>query len=252
MAQSLDNFEDLKELGIEDVGNSLTENFNKAAQHLPSLLSKIDTDTTLTLYGYYKQGNCGPCDIPKPWFYDTKAKAKWEAWNKLKNMPQDEAKKHYIELIEKIDPEFKANETPKEQWVKVSSLQNNVRISESNKNLIDYIKEGNEEKVENYLKTYNGDLENLLNKIDDDSGLGLIHWATDSGFVNILKVLLSSGANVNLQDVDGQTALHYASSCGHADCVRLLLSKGASIEIVDNDGLNASAVAIDDAVKELF
>lgn len=252
MAQSVDTFDDLKELGIEDGCNSLTDNFNRAAQHLPSILSQISTEATLKLYGFYKQGTSGPCSIPKPWFYDTKAKAKWDAWNKLKDMPQDGAKLCYIELIEKLDPSFKVNEAPKEQWVKVSSLQNTApAISESQKNLIDFIKEADKKKVEKYLNAYSGDTKSMINKIDE-SNLGLIHWATDTGSVDIIQVLLSFGADINLQDADGQTALHYASSCGHLDCIRLLLSHGASVEIVDNDGLDARAVAIDDAVKELL
>ncbi|XP_044269820.1 acyl-CoA-binding domain-containing protein 6-like [Tribolium madens] len=247
MATSLDSFNDLKELGIDCEDNdSLTDTFNKAANHLQNLLPNVDNHTLLSLYGYYKQGLQGSCNTPKPSWYDMKAKSKWEAWNKLGDMPQNEAKQIYIQTIKNLDPSF--NVTEKESWVSVSVPQNPETFKETKeKTLVDFVKEGNYLQVAKLLPIS----KDLINKLDEE-GLGLIHWAADRGSVDILEVLFKCGADVNLQDSDGQTALHYASSCGHLECIKVLLTCNARQDIVDAEGLSPEDVASDDAVKELL
>lgn len=252
MAESVDDYNDLRELGIEfDNASSdpLTNQFQQAAKHLQFLLSQqtIDNETLLQLYGFYKQGLEGPCTIPKPSWYDMKGKSKWEAWNKLVDMPQTEAKIKYIENIKKLDPKFEPdneNSPAQESGVKVSMMQSEKPVG--GKTIIDYIKEHNLMEIKNFCTKSNN-----LNKLDEE-GLGLIHWASDIGFVDGLQILLDNGADVNLTDVDGQTALHYASSCGHFDCVQLLLSKGANVDLKDSEGLCARDVANDGHIKELL
>ncbi|XP_018566618.1 acyl-CoA-binding domain-containing protein 6-like [Anoplophora glabripennis] len=254
MAKFVDNYSDLKELGIdcEECDDSLTEAFGRAADHLKILLPNVDNQTLLTLYGYYKQGSEGVCSIPKPSWYDMRAKSKWEAWRKLGDMSQVEAKKLYIETIKKLDSSFDdtvSPSTPKEQWVKVSSMPDERNIAESDKTLVDYIKEGNVTEVKGCLKS--PDVSALVNETDEE-GLAPIHWAADSGFVKVLEVLIGAGADVNLKDSDGQTALHYASSCGQAECVKCLLRHGAQVDVTDNEGCTAASVASDESIKELL
>lgn len=253
MANFVDNYSDLKELGIdcEECNDSLTEIFNKAADRLKILLPKIDNQTLLILYGYYKQGSEGSCSVPKPSWYDLKAKSKWEAWQKLGDMPQDVAKKLYIKTIKELDSNFEDviyQSKLQEQWVKVSSMPDEEIIAESDKTLVDYIKGGNVTDVKTYLNTAGI---SSINHIDKE-GLAPIHWAADSGFSDVLEVLINAGADVNLQDSDGQTALHYASSCGQIECIKSLLRHGVKIDITDNEGCTASLVASDDSVKELL
>ncbi|CAJ1071672.1 acyl-CoA-binding domain-containing protein 5A-like isoform X4 [Xyrichtys novacula] len=60
-------------------------------------------DMMLMFYSYYKQATVGPCNIPRPMgFWDTRGKAKWDAWNSLGNMTKEEAMKNYIEDIQLI------------------------------------------------------------------------------------------------------------------------------------------------------
>ena len=41
-------------------------------------------------------------------------------------------------------------------------------------------------------------------------GMGLLHWACDRGNLNMVKLLVKRGADVNIQDTDNQqTPLHY-------------------------------------------
>lgn len=50
--------------------------------------------------------------------------------------------------------------------------------------------------------------------------------AVSHGRVAMVKLLLSCGADVNLQDYEGSTALMCASEHGHAHIVGLLLETG--------------------------
>ncbi|KAL3284407.1 hypothetical protein HHI36_018567 [Cryptolaemus montrouzieri] len=248
MAEFVDNYSDLKELGIDCDDNELDEKFNRAADYLPKLVSNLDNDTLLTLYAYYKQGKEGVCGTPKPSWFDFKGRSKWEAWKKLENMPQENAKALYINTIEKIDPDFHSQKVKqKETWVCVSTLQGETNLVDADKTVVDLVKENNREGVLSLLKREKYELNTL-----DENGLALIHWASDVGSVDILSDLLSYGADINSRDSEGQTALHYAASCGHIDCVRFLLSNGALIGIEDNDGLTAIDVANDEDIKHLF
>ncbi|XP_067863262.1 acyl-CoA-binding domain-containing protein 5A isoform X2 [Heptranchias perlo] len=56
----------------------------------------------LKFYGYYKQATLGPCNIPRPGFWDPVGKYKWEAWNSLGDMSKEEAMIAYVEEMKKI------------------------------------------------------------------------------------------------------------------------------------------------------
>ncbi|XP_035224404.1 acyl-CoA-binding domain-containing protein 5-like [Stegodyphus dumicola] len=59
-------------------------------------------DLRLKFYSYYKQAVDGPCELPKPGFWDVVNRAKWDAWNKLGNMSKEEAMQKYVDEFVKI------------------------------------------------------------------------------------------------------------------------------------------------------
>ncbi len=63
--------------------------------------------------------------------------------------------------------------------------------------------------------------------------------------VDVARVLIKSGADVNKQCEHGRTALHMAAAWGHADVVQLLLENGTNPTILDEEGLTAPMVARD-------
>eukprot|EP01135_Chromosphaera_perkinsii_P006334 Nk52_evm63s485 gene=Nk52_evmTU63s485 len=58
------------------------------------------------LYGLYKQATEGPCNMKAPNFWEVVKKVKWEAWNKLGDMTQEEAAFEYTQLFENFFGEY--------------------------------------------------------------------------------------------------------------------------------------------------
>ncbi|CAH2056345.1 unnamed protein product, partial [Iphiclides podalirius] len=85
---------------------SLDEKFNAAVNVIRSLPKsgsyQPSNELMLRFYSYYKQATEGPCDKPKPGFWDVVNRAKWESWNKLGNMTKDEAMQAYVDELHKI------------------------------------------------------------------------------------------------------------------------------------------------------
>jgi hypothetical protein len=59
----------------------------------------------------------------------------------------------------------------------------------------------------------------------------LLHLATVMGFPRLLRRLITVGAELDLQDVNGFTPLALAALCGHTPCARILLEAGAAYDI---------------------
>lgn len=73
--------------------------FEAAVANSKNLTERPDNATLLQLYALYKQGATGDNTEKKPGFTDMVARAKWDAWNKLKGTSNDDAMQQYIDLI---------------------------------------------------------------------------------------------------------------------------------------------------------
>ncbi len=73
--------------------------FEQAVADSKNLTERPDNATLLKLYALYKQGSSGDNTEAKPSFSEMVARAKWDAWSRLKGTPQDEAMQQYIDLI---------------------------------------------------------------------------------------------------------------------------------------------------------
>lgn len=75
----------------------------KVIQNLPSNGSfQPSNDMMLKFYSYYKQATQGPCNIPRPGFWDPVGKAKWDAWNSLGDMAKEDAMAAYVDDLKLI------------------------------------------------------------------------------------------------------------------------------------------------------
>lgn len=73
--------------------------FEAAVEAVKELDERPDNDTLLELYAFYKQATAGDVTGDKPGIFDFVGLSKYEAWERLKGIPEDEARKQYIDLV---------------------------------------------------------------------------------------------------------------------------------------------------------
>lgn len=78
---------------------SLQEQFDQAQADSKNLAERPDNLTLLKIYALFKQAGAGDASGEQPAMTDFVARAKWDAWNNLKGISQDDAKQQYIDLV---------------------------------------------------------------------------------------------------------------------------------------------------------
>ena len=74
----------------------------------------------------------------------------------------------------------------------------------------------------------------------DERGRTALHWASDNRHPDIVKMLIDTGADLEIQeDEDGNTAFALASFNGHSDIVRMLIDAGSDLYARDRYGRTA-------------
>jgi hypothetical protein len=84
-----------------------------------------------------------------------------------------------------------------------------------------------------------------VNVKDDLSGATPLDYAACHGHVEIARLLLQNGADVNARNKYGSSPLHWAASQGHIDILHLLVENDANLEAQDDDGWRALHCAAD-------
>jgi len=81
------------------MSTNINDIFNQAANDASKLVGKVDDDTLLVIYGFYKQATIGDNNTEKPSFFNFKASKKWEAWNSVKGLSKVVAQGQYIKHV---------------------------------------------------------------------------------------------------------------------------------------------------------
>ncbi|EJX06124.1 ankyrin repeat protein [gut metagenome] len=87
--------------------------------------------------------------------------------------------------------------------------------------------------------------------VNNAGGWTALHYAATNGRTEMLKRLLSLGADVNAQTQAGVTPLHMAARTPYRDCVLLLLKAGAFRDYCTNAGLSPADMARKAGDREL-
>ena len=121
------------------------------------------------------------------------------------------------------------------------------RLSKIAEEFLDWLRGGDQSKVEAYLADGGGVECRACREGSDTADVrrgdtGLIVAARHDK-VEVAKILLSFGANVDAKDIYGWTALMIASGNGHVDTARLLLDRNTDIDAVSKRGETASMIA---------
>ncbi|XP_070842740.1 enoyl-CoA delta isomerase 2-like isoform X2 [Chaetodon trifascialis] len=75
------------------------EQFEQAKSKLATLKNDPGIEFKLKIYALFKQATQGPCNTPKPGMLEFVKKVKWDAWNSLGSVSQEEARQQYCDLI---------------------------------------------------------------------------------------------------------------------------------------------------------
>ena len=82
----------------------------------------------------------------------------------------------------------------------------------------------------------------IIDTQDETSGETVLIMAAAQGKLNVIKLLVNEGANVDLQDKNGSTALHRAAT-ENIEALKLLLSAKPNLKLVTKQGLSAAETA---------
>ena len=85
------------------MSTNINDIFNQAANDASKLVGKVDDDTLLVIYGFYKQATIGDNNTEKPSFFSFKETSKWNAWEKVKGMQKIQAQGNYIKLVKDLE-----------------------------------------------------------------------------------------------------------------------------------------------------
>jgi ankyrin repeat protein len=79
-----------------------------------------------------------------------------------------------------------------------------------------------------------------------------LHEAVEMGNCNLVKELISDGAEVNTRDSFGSMPLHLAVRKGHTEVAELLILNGADVNTKDRQGQPVLHVAVEKGNRELL
>nr|WP_240795551.1 ankyrin repeat domain-containing protein [Aquibacillus halophilus] len=115
-------------------------------------------------------------------------------------------------------------------------LEKSKEVAEVDDELLRVVSDGDVEKVKKLLSSANYDVNELI-VIHEESyaDLRLIDRAAENGHLEIIRILISYGADQQLVDTAGFNALIYAVIGGHIEVVDYLLAQGADINFVVKD-----------------
>ena len=80
----------------------MEEEFKKLADQIKITNKVFSNDDLLYLYGYYKQATEGNCNIMRPFVFNVKGCAKYDAWYSHKDVSKNTAMKMYINKVKKL------------------------------------------------------------------------------------------------------------------------------------------------------
>jgi len=79
--------------------SNLSELFRQAKESVPLLAKDPGNETKLQMYALFKQVENGPPTGSRPSFMDPVGRAKFDAWESVKNLDKDAAMKKYVDLV---------------------------------------------------------------------------------------------------------------------------------------------------------
>ncbi|OEH80246.1 acyl-binding domain-containing protein [Cyclospora cayetanensis] len=224
------------------------ELFEEALGALESNAHSLPQAILLDFYGLYKQATEGDATGSEPPIYKQRARAKWAVWNSFKGLSTEDAKAMYVRLALHIGilssapppvPAASSTRGRPQTFGPVHSrpvmANEGAAADDSTQSKGDafccQVASGDTKAVEAALRENRS-----LVSATGDGGMTALHFAADRGHLDIAKMLLAHGADVNYQDDLGETPLHVAIAAEQMDMVALLRKAGANMALKNSDG----------------
>ncbi|CRH00058.1 acyl-CoA-binding protein, putative [Plasmodium relictum] len=260
-----------KNVVINISDEELEEKFIQTCKAVKLYKNKLKFEEWIYLYGLYKQiimGNIklnndeGECNnnnennnnqineskLNKNDYIENE---KINSWKNCYNINKKVCKFLYVEFFNKLFPnaiENLNNNLSFEFSKSVSKMKslkennyNKENADDSNNSLCDILCENvvsaNIEYVKKTLDSYP-----YLTSQKNSDGLTALHYACDRGHLEIAKLLVEKGADINIEDSYGDTALHIAAYSDKTEIINYLISIGADINKKNSDGLTVDSI----------
>lgn len=167
--------------------------------------------------------------------------------------------KNKEKIIKKMSSNIFNNSNNKKIWEKnlVTEKQSkNTKINEEgnldyllslcNYDIFSFARHGHYKELEKLF------LEGINPDSKDKFGNTLLIISAQNNNKRILKICLRYGAQINMQNIMGNTALHFAKEYGYNDIFEYLIKKGANPEIKNLRGVPAKCGLYNNDDKKLF
>ncbi|KAM9371963.1 protein phosphatase 1 regulatory inhibitor subunit 16B isoform 1-T1 [Phaethornis superciliosus] len=150
-----------------------------------------------------------------------------------------------VPTLERLRAAQKRRAQQLKKWAQYEKeMQHKKRKHEKKRNALNRKKVSFEASVALLEASLRNDLEevcyllksNVSPDLCNEDGLTALHQCCIDNYEEIVKLLLSHGANVNAKDNELWTPLHAAATCGHINLVKILIQHGADLLAVNADG----------------
>lgn len=84
---------------------SIDQEFADAEARVKRLTKRPSNEVLLQLYSLFKQATLGDVQGDRPGMMEFVERAKFDAWDDLQGVDRDEAKRRYIELVDRLTAE---------------------------------------------------------------------------------------------------------------------------------------------------
>ena len=156
--------------------------------------------------------------------------------------------KRMQQRLQQRQQEEKSAEQERIQQLQIKHIQISQKLALSpeqqilknkNKELLDACTYGDIDKVTLFIK------QGIDPNAEDNQGLTALHFASNYGHLEIVKLLTQYGANITTESFDKKrTALHLACQAGHFDVANFLINQKLNINAEDNEKVTPLDLAV--------